>query len=341
MNKEQKPFEISILTRPPLSFSTLPKFLKSVFKRWVKKFMFFITRSPRFLFYSGPEAVGRSLRVGLGEIGANFRFNPCRKKVSKVVGVLAGKETLAWALAQKKVGKIKTLVAGPNIVNSPVDENRIIEDPLIDKIVVPSKWNKDWWVNFDQYLESKIVPWPAGVEDRGMSRDDSGYCLVYIKNASEEVYKPIVRFLWERKIPIKVMHYGHFSRGEYFKALSGAKFMIYFSQAESQGIALHEAWMANVPTIIWNPGFFEIGERNWKDPLMSAPYFDEKCGMLFASEDEFSKVLSDFLNKYLNFLPREYSLSRFTDGASADAYMAIVKELVGRPYEDIDNNTDL
>ena len=256
--KVPKPEQLvyTILTAPPRTILTLPRAWGRAMKNLIKRVLFALTRKPRFLPYGGPQSVIASLGRGLKELNAPYRLNPFKSKVSETVGVVAGLDALRWAIRQKEKGKIKTIVAGPNIVTTPTDYNRIIKNPLIDRVVVPSQWNKDWWASYDQYFAGHATSWPAGVKDRGDLRNLNGNCLIYIKNASEQVYEPIIKALWEDKIPLKIMHYGRFTPAEYERALKKAKFMIYLSHSESQGMALHEAWMANIPTLIWSPGFF-------------------------------------------------------------------------------------
>ena len=111
----------------------------------------------------GPEAVKNSLTSGLTELGVEFLINKKIENICEVACVLSGRKTLLWALEQKKIGKIKKLVAGPNIVISPNDFGGLIKNPLIDVIVVPSQWVKDYFVKLAPGITNRLVVWPAGV----------------------------------------------------------------------------------------------------------------------------------------------------------------------------------
>src|SRR5690349_22581703 len=89
--------------------------------------------------YSGPEAVRDSLLRGLQTHGIYAKLNPF-KRTSDTVVVLSGVQALREALRQKRAGKIHRLLAGPNLVITPTDAEKILLDPLIDYVVVPSAW---------------------------------------------------------------------------------------------------------------------------------------------------------------------------------------------------------
>ena len=316
--------EITILTEIPYSLGTSAGALWKYLKQRIKSILFALTRSPRYLPEGGVEAVLTSLRQGLTELGISYRYNPRQGAVTNTVGVVSGPRTLAWALTQKRSGRIKTLIAGPNIVVAPTDEHNIIKNPLIDAVVIPSQWNKKWWCSFDQYFDSKGVVWPAGVADHGASRDPNGVCLVYAKNIDEKFFQEIIKTLWNHNLGVVVSRYGQFHRHEYFHLLKKTKFMIYLSESESQGIALAEAWMADVPTLVWNRGYFEYNGRRFEDETVGAPYLQPEAGLAFKDQNDFEFKLLEFLEKYNSFTPRQYALSHFTNSICARKYLNII-----------------
>ena len=76
----------------------------------------------------GPQAVLDSLCKGLDELNIDYTLNP--KTVSDTVVVLQNTNALQMAIDLKKQGKIKQLLAGPNIVITPKDANGILENPV-------------------------------------------------------------------------------------------------------------------------------------------------------------------------------------------------------------------
>lgn len=316
---------LTVLTRRPFKWITLPAVITSYAKIVAKKFLFLITRKPSYLAIGGARSVAQSLRRGLADLNIAHHFDPWEHQMTATVGVISGVDTLLYAIDQKKRGFIKTIVAGPNIVVAPTDENNLIKNQFIDKVVVPSEWNKKWWLTFDQMFESRAVVWPAGVDDRGGARNAKGVCIVYSKNADEKLFNKIIEVLWTHKLPIVVSNYGQFRQEEYFHLLKNARMIVYLSTHESQGIALNEAWMADIPTLVWNRGFFEYQGKRFENPRVGAPYLEHECGLSFAGDDDFERKLIEFIEKYDEFRPRDYSLAHFTNAICARKYLDIVK----------------
>lgn len=314
---------LTILTLPPKNWSNIGSHLSEGFKKGIRTAFFRIFRHPRFM-PGGPTAVLNSLTTGLHELGIPFQVNPWEKKIGGPVGVLSGADALRWAITAKQQGKISTLIAGPNIVVAPTDEENLIKSAEIDQVIVPSEWNKRWWMSFDQLFDSRAKVWPAGVTDRGVGRTASGVCIVYAKNADEKLFHKVIEMLWTHKLPIAVSRYGQFRQEEYFRLLKKAKMLVYLSESESQGLALHEAWMADVPTLVYNRGYFEYQDKRFNDQAAAAPYLTDECGMFFG-ENDFEQKLVEFLKNYDSFTPRQYSLGRFTDGICARKYVDIVE----------------
>ncbi|PIR87688.1 MAG: hypothetical protein COU10_03390 [Candidatus Harrisonbacteria bacterium CG10_big_fil_rev_8_21_14_0_10_45_28] len=321
---KENPGELTILTKKPRTVFGLLFSWVGFLKELTRKVLFFLTRSSRFSYFGGPRAVLRSLVEGLKEQGVAYCLNPWHLRVTDTVGVLSDVSALKWALEQKKTGRIKTLVAGPNLVVSPDDHNKIMKDPLIDRVIVPSEWDKRWWVSFDQYLGQKTVVWPAGVKDVGASDKKGGFCLVYVKNAPEQLVKKVIHTIWERNVRIRTLHYGRFTHGAYLRLLKKAKFVIYLSAFESQGIALLEAWMANVPTLAWSCGQYSNEGHEVFDEKIGAPYLTEETGSIFKGVDDFQVTFTDFLSHLEFFSARKYVLGNLTDRIAAVNYLRII-----------------
>jgi predicted HAD superfamily phosphohydrolase YqeG/glycosyltransferase involved in cell wall biosynthesis len=408
---------LTILSHVPLTLLNLHEATIDSLKGNVKNILFALTRNPNYRTIGGPQSVLESLKKGILEIHAAHLCNPWQHQVTPTVGVVAGVDTLRFALEQKRKGFIKTIVAGPNIVVAPTDENNLIKNPLIDKVVIPSEWNKKWWLTFDQLFDSKAVVWASGVDDLGaeknprphighsfLSRQESdlsstrsngeivrdgqldgsakvisksgpvpkgsgsfaqsrryadeqreplsvspsrlvseanesrtreeamayvrsGVCIIYSKNADEKLFNKLIEILWTYKLPIVVSHYGQFRQEEYFRLLKKARMLVYLSTHESQGIALNEAWMAGVPTLVWNRGFFQYQDKRFEDDSVGAPYLSPECGLSFKDDSDFERKLIEFLEKYDSFHPREYSLAHFTNAIAARKYLDIIESV--------------
>jgi hypothetical protein len=276
----------------------------------------------------GPQAVEDSLVRGLSVLTVPFALN---RPLSQAVDVLCvptgGVKALRWAVAQKRKGLAKKILAGPILVVTPPEDNWLILNPEVDAYLVPSEWVRNWWDSFHPGLKDKIILWPAGTKDMGPLVKPDGKILVYQKNAPEALFKAVLAELDERKLPYEILRYGSYSNLEYVKALSSCRLMVYLSQSESQGIALQEAWMAGVPTLVWNRGYMSYKTYRWEDPKISAPFLTDECGKFFRGSQDFTGILDDFLNEYNLFTPRAYSLEHFTDAVSAQKYIGIIKTL--------------
>ncbi len=286
----------------------------------------------------GPEAVLASLRRGLTQLGVKYVLNKTIPNGIDTACVLNGPDTLAWAVAQKQKGKIKKIIAGPNIVVTPLDFNSLILSPYIDRYVVPAQWSVDWWSSLTPKLKPKLALWPAGVHDTGEHRDPDGPILVFKKITSgmpkalqeetQSLWEHIQTILTKNNFAFRTVNYSvNLGQGDFFKKMSSSKFMIYLSTNESQGLALHEAWMANLPTLVWNRQKLEYGGFVWQDSKLSAPYMTDQAGMFFLGQSDFETRLGEFIKNYQNFTPRDYSLKNFTDKISAQKYLDLINSL--------------
>lgn len=310
---------ISILTKPP----GFHPFSRKWLARCVKK----ILGKGR-----GPEAVISSIIRGFGLIGTDFAldsFSPGTNGKADVAVAVSGVDTAEAAVSLKKAGVIRRLIVGPTIVVTPLDANSLLRKPEIDALLVPSQWVKDFYVSLAPELESKIYIWAAGVKASSAS-DKSGAPILYLKNDDAKLIESIEQSLREKKIePTKII-YGSYKKEAYAKALSHAPYMIYVGKTESQGIALHEAWMADVPTLVYNPKTWSNGVQSWTDPKIAAPYMSNACGEFFTeecdSESEFRGEFDAFTTKLGSYSPRSYSLEHFTDRKSAEHLLTIIYE---------------
>jgi glycosyltransferase involved in cell wall biosynthesis len=271
------------------------------------------------------KSLMNNLGRGLSALAVTYLSNPWEHQIGGTVCVLHGVDTLRYALEQKRKGFIKTLIAGADIVHTPDEEGNIIKDPLIDKVILASDWSKRWWVSFDQLFDSKAAVWASGVDDRGSNRDKQGVCLVYSKNTDEKVFQKIIEILWTYKLAIVVSHYGKFKHEEYHRLLQKAKMVVYLSEFDTDGSALREAWMANIPALVWSRGYVEYQGRRFDDPEVGAPYMRPECGVVFTGDGDFERKLIEFLERYDAFEPRQYASAYFANEIAARKFLDIVE----------------
>jgi hypothetical protein len=277
--------------------------------------------------YSGPDAVLDSLKRGLTELNIPFQINPYIRKYD-TVHVLAGISILENMISKKEQGKIKTLIAGPNLVVMPSDKNNIICSPYIDAILLPSEWTKEFYEKEAPSIAHKTNLWPAGTQIPTLQKaEKTNDCIVFKKDVPIEIFDSIIEELKLKKIKHTVIEYGKYKYPDYLKVLNKSKYIIYLQKVESQGLALQEAWSHNIPTLVWNPGFFTYANGHTLYGKISAPYLNDANGIFFKDIEEFPKKLDLFLKNIDDFTPRKYCIENLSDKVSAEKYIGIIKNL--------------
>jgi hypothetical protein len=298
---------LTLITRPPSIFS-----LENIKER-LKKIL---------IKEGGPMSVEQSLVRGLNELGVEFNVNG---EVGETVGVLRGVEALKWAIDEKASGRIKKLIAGPNLVVVPTDHNSILGNPNIDIVIVPSPWVKDFYSSVLPSIADKIRVWPAGVSVPEESSTGES-CLIFKKQVDESLYVRVISELEKRDLRYELVEYGKSSQANYFEKLKKTKYVIYLQAVESQGLALQEAWARNIPTLVWSKGYFVYPSGQKVEGNISAPFLSPEAGMFFSSADNFSSDLNEFLGRLSSFTPREYVIKNLSDKVCAENYLKIINE---------------
>ncbi len=272
--------------------------------------------------YSGPDAVLDSLKRGLTELGIPFQINPYIRKYD-TVHIISGVSVLREMINKKSEGVIKTLIAGPTLVQTPYDHKNIIQDKNIDLVLFPSQWPKDWFISLVPNLDEKIKIWPAGVEIPEKTSSHQKI-LIFKKNVPEEIYQKIIKTLDDKKIQYDIIAYGTYTRKDYIQKLLSTSVLIYLQKSESQGLALQEAWSYDIPTLVWQNKDWEFGKYKWSDEKVAAPYLTDECGKFFTVET-FSTELDLVLSNIDRFNPRKYCIENLSDKVSAQKYLEIIK----------------
>ena len=283
----------------------------------------------------GPQGVTSSIIRGFKKLNVEYLLNPKEKKITAgdTIWVNESIEALKWALEFKnKSEKNKNikLVVGPNLVVIPDEHNGIIYNDAIDVIFQPSEWTRDFYLKYNPKLESKIKIWPAGVMDpyeKAKMPVKQGYLILYQKNAPETLFKEIAKKLDFENINYYLIRYGSFNQKNYFSLLEKAKGMICLSTSESQGLAIQEAWIRNVPTLVWDRGYWEKGAVRFEASKISCPYLTDEAGMIFHGEYDFAEKLSYFMAQIKHFNARDYSLRNLTDKVTTRKFLAIIRHI--------------
>jgi hypothetical protein len=308
-----KRFKLTVLTEPVSAAGFVPKL-----KSFVRPLKYFLQgkKSPGKKKYGGHYAVTRSLIEGLQKTGVDFNYNPVNENdIAENVIVLAGADTLRKAIQLKNEGKIKKLFAGPNVCESPNDENGLLTDKEVDVCIVPSQWVGDLYVEEKKELEGRIKIWHAGIDTnywQPLSKKKVADVVVYWKTEEEEFCKAIEAIIGQYSYnPVRIK-YGSYNLKKYKEVLDNAVFAVFISRSESQGIALAEAWSMNVPTFTWEPVESIIIKKKYKNST-ACPYLNEEAGLKWSSLNELKNFVENTANAVLSFEPRNYALRSFSD----------------------------
>ena len=280
----------------------------------------------------GPDMVRASLCAGLTQLGVSFVDAGVIGVGAERVGVLSGLSLLRQAVVAKRKGLIRCLIAGPNLVVTPLEARGVLLCPEIDRVATPSRWVSDIYAKLAPALAGKLVEWPAGVDtnywqpDAGTPRQSRRGWLVYDKCGSADggLVGSVMSILELRREPYHVVRYGQYRRADYRSLLRSVRGVIVLSQSESQGIAQFEAWACDTPTLVWDRHRWEYGGMVFDGPnISSSPYLSPACGHRFCGAHDCADRFEEFAESLDRFSPRDHVLGRFTLPAAAAAYCGL------------------
>ena len=223
--------KITILTRQVSISASILISIRN-FLRFLKYFITGGITDFDILFFSGHTAVTKSLINGLRQDNILFNYNPYfPKDVGDIVFVLSDVKALKQAIDLKKSGKIKTLIAGPNVVELPTNDH-MLSSSKIDLVLVPSKITVDIYEKLSPALTGKVVSWYAGVDVsywKPTNLPKEKEVLVYWKNAPKAFCLEVELILKRKGYKINRIIYGHYNRKHFKKLLQKSMFAVFLS----------------------------------------------------------------------------------------------------------------
>jgi hypothetical protein len=285
-------------------------------KRWLKPLPHYMVSS-----YRGHPAVTRSLVEGLAKINASANYNPrSLDEIGEAVVILSGVPALKQAIKLKRKGYIKTILAGPNLVELPSDYEGLISSKEVDLCVTPCEWTNKLYEEICPELIGRCVAWPAGVNtsywkpNRTIQRST---ILIYEKQRKGPVgpIEPYKNWLLAQGYKVEIIKCGEYTASGFLNALEQTQLMIGFVIDESQGLAWAEAWSADVPTLIWCNT--ENSNRGISYATSTAPYLSKNTGLFFDDFEEFKIVFEQWKSMKDSFHPRQWVLENMSDEVCA------------------------
>ncbi|PIY92210.1 MAG: hypothetical protein COY70_04580 [Candidatus Magasanikbacteria bacterium CG_4_10_14_0_8_um_filter_42_12] len=143
----------------------------------------------------------------------------------------------------------------------------------------------------------------------------------------------------KKHLSYKLIVYGEYQEKDYLYVVQKAKYVIWVGCAESQGIALQETLACNVPILVWDveklgdwqpknkseENFFSEKERKYTKAT-SAPYFSQRCGIVFISEKKLNSAIETMEQKYNTFHPRSYVVKNLSLEVQAYAFLTLYEK---------------
>lgn len=180
----------------------------------------------------------------------------------------------------------------------------------------------DWVSNFWQkYLKGNMktvtLPYPVDIDrfcpDNTIQKKNDVFIYLKFKKTHEVQY--IINFLKNLNFNVKIFNYEQkYSEEEYISYLKKSCFGIWIGINESQGFALQEALSCNVPLLVHNVKNMgqqpehETNKTYCDIESTTVPFWDNRCGELFYSPEEFEKAFLIFIVKLTDYKPREFIL---------------------------------
>ena len=213
------------------------------------------------------------------------------------------------AIAHEKHSKIEqeTTIIGPQVwLFDGYGQFLIDNQNYYKKLIAPSQWVKDKFINKFNLPENKVAVWPVGIEEFDNVREPSYDCLIYFKRRDESELSVVKKFLVSRGISYRMVEYGGYDEIGFRNLVNQAKFCFLINGTESQGIAVQEIMSMGIPIIAWDlKEWLDQGEA-YRVPATSVPYWDERCGEKFYSIDKLEETFDNFYARINDYDPKAY-----------------------------------
>ena len=213
------------------------------------------------------------------------------------------------AIAHEKHSKIEqeTTIIGPQVWLFDGYGQFLIENQnYYKKLIAPSQWVKDKFINKFNLPEEKIAIWPVGIEEFDNIREPSYDCLIYFKRRDESELSTVKKFLVDRGLSYRMVEYGGYDEVGFRNLVNQAKFCFLINGTESQGIAVQEIMSMGTPIIAWDiKEWLDQGEA-YRVPATSIPYWDDRCGEKFYSVDKLEETFDNFYARINDYDPKAY-----------------------------------
>ena len=231
-------------------------------------------------------------------------------------------------IAHEKHSKIEldTCIIGPQVWLFDTYGQFLIEhQDYYKKMIAPSQWVKDKFINKFNLPENKISVWPVGIETFNNERDIIYDCLIYFKRREQKELDAVKQFLDSKNLTYKMVEYGGYGEDGFKQLVNSAKFCFLINGTESQGIAVQEIMSMGVPIIAWDiKEWLDQGEA-YRVPATSIPYWDDKCGEVFFNIDDLEVTFSKFYATLDQYDPKAFIKDNLSFECSVKTLLDILR----------------
>ena len=232
------------------------------------------------------------------------------------------------ATAHEKHSRIEqdTTIIGPQVWLFDGYGQFLIENQnYYKKIIAPSQWVKDKFINKFSLPEDKVAVWPVGIEEFDNIREPNYDCLIYFKRRDQSELDAVKKFLVSNGLSYRMIEYGTYGEDGFKQLVNSAKFCFLINGTESQGIAVQEIMSMGVPIIAWDiKEWLDQGEA-YRVPATSIPFWDERCGEKFFTVDKMGETFDNFYAKINDYNPKDYVKENLSFESSVKTLLDILK----------------
>ena len=250
---------------------------------------------------NGPQKVVKNLLMSLDDQKIDYAINEEKYENNLLLQY--------DATAHEKHSKIEqdTTVIGPQVWFFDGYGKFLIENQnYYKRIIAPSDWVKDLYVNKFGIPVHKVAVWPVGIQEFNNIREITYDCLIYFKRRNQIELNAVKQFLDSLNLTYKMVEYGGYSEKEFLNLVNQAKFCFLINGTESQGIAVQEIMSMGVPIIAWDiKEWLDQGEA-YRVPATSIPYWDASCGEVFYDINELDETFYKFYAKLDKYDPKNF-----------------------------------
>jgi len=232
------------------------------------------------------------------------------------------------ATAHEKHSKIEqdTTIIGPQVwLFDGYGQFLIANQNYYKKIIAPSQWVKDKFINKFNLPEDKVAVWPVGIEEFNNTREINYDCLIYFKRRNQSELDAVKKFLVDNNFSYRMVEYGTYGEDVFKQLVNSAKFCFLINGTESQGIAVQEIMSMGVPIIAWDiKEWLDQGEA-YRVPASSVPFWDQRCGEKFFTADEMGETFDNFYARINDYNPKDYVHDKLSFKSSVNTLLDILK----------------